>query len=38
MEKLIEALREYLVAEGEESGRKVYHFLLRGGEILEIVV
>lgn len=37
MEKLIEVLRKFLIAEGKDGGRKVYHFLING-RVLEIVL
>lgn len=38
MRELIEALRELLLAEGQlKDGRKVYHFLLPSGIVLEVV-
>ncbi len=35
---LIKVLWKYLIAEGEEDGHKVYHFLLADGDVLEIVI
>jgi hypothetical protein len=37
MQELIQLLRDFLIAEGEDGDRKVYHFLIRGA-VVEIVV
>lgn len=37
MKELIAALQAYIVAEGVEDGRKVYHFLLPNGDVVEVV-
>lgn len=37
MMELVELLREYLIAEGKDGDRTVYHFLFRGA-VLEVVV
>lgn len=37
MKELVELLREYLIAEGKDGNRTVYHFLIRGA-VLEIVI
>lgn len=37
MRDLIDALREYLIAKGKVNGRKVFHFLLPNGVVIEIV-
>ena len=39
MRELVKKLWNHLIAEGcTEDGRKVYHFLLSRGEVLEIVL
>lgn len=38
MKELIEALQGYIIAEGVVDGRKVYHFLLPGGGVVEVVL
>ncbi len=39
MEELLKALWPHLIARGKkEDGRKIYHFLLKHGVVLEIVV
>jgi hypothetical protein len=38
MAELVLKLREFLVAEGREGDRKVYHFLLPDNRVLEIVL
>jgi hypothetical protein len=35
---LIRALWKYLIAKGEEDGKRIYHFLLADGDVLEIVL
>ena len=37
MERLIEILRRFLIAEGKDGDRKVYHFLIND-VVLEIVI
>ncbi len=39
MEELVKRLWKHLIAEGRtEDGRKIYHFLLSRGEVLEIIL